>query len=247
MAISTLCFICFFFGYTINMFYISVLYHRALTHKSILLGPKMLKWLGLTGVWFTGLDPKTWACMHRLHHTYSDTDKDPHSPARFGVLGVWISQYTSYMEIQKKLLAQDPELNLLVKDIPFNVSYTNRKNLSWLPYIIHGIIGFVLGSWLNGFAGAAYFLGMMSHPVQGWMVNALAHKYGKRNFSTPDQSTNNTLVGIFVFGEGYQNNHHHAPQNAKFSVKWYEIDFGYLMCLISEKIGILKINRNTTF
>ena len=124
MTLLALTIFCFFFGYTINMFYISVLYHRALTHKSIELGPLMTKWLGLTGVWFTGLDPKTWACMHRLHHMYSDTDKDPHSPARFGVIGVWISQYKSYIEIQNKLLSQDKELCLLVKDIPFNVSFT---------------------------------------------------------------------------------------------------------------------------
>ena len=247
MSLLALTLICFFFGYTINMFYISVLYHRALTHKSIELGPLMTKWLGLTGVWFTGLDPKTWACMHRLHHMYSDTDKDPHSPARFGVIGVWISQYKSYIEIQNKLLSQDKELYLLVKDIPFDVSFTNRHNMTWLPYIIHGLVGFFLGSWFTSIAGVAYFLGMMSHPLQGWMVNALAHKYGRRNFNTPDQSTNNTLVGLFVFGEGYQNNHHHAPQSAKFSYKWYEIDFGYTLCVFAEKIGLLKINRSSTF
>ena len=86
-------------------------------------------------------------------------------------------------------------------------------------------------------------MGIMGHPFQGWLVNALAHRYGKRNFSTNDESTNNTLVGLFVFGEGYQNNHHHAPHSAKFSVKWNEIDFGYTMCLIAEVFGLLKINR----
>ena len=33
-----------------------------------------------TGIWFTGLDPKGWVCMHRRHHTHSDGPKDPHSP-----------------------------------------------------------------------------------------------------------------------------------------------------------------------
>jgi len=81
----------------------------------------------------------------------------------------------------------------------------------------------------------------MSHPLQGWMVNALAHTYGSRNFETTDDSKNNTLVGYFVFGEGYQNNHHHSPQSAKFSVRPTEIDLGYVMVKVAEKCGILKV------
>ena len=50
----------FSFGYVLNMFYVTVLYHRALTHQSIELGPRMMKWLAATGVWATGLDPKGW-------------------------------------------------------------------------------------------------------------------------------------------------------------------------------------------
>jgi stearoyl-CoA desaturase (delta-9 desaturase) len=237
----------FLFGYVLNMFYISILYHRALTHKSISLGPKMTAWLGLSGSWFTGLDPKTWACMHRLHHMHADAEKDPHSPAHLGVIGVWAGQYKAYLTIQENLIKGDQELNKLVADIPFDVSILNKKNLSWLPYIFHGLVAFLLSSTFHSsFIGIAYFLGMMSHPVQGWMVNALAHRFGSRNFDTADQSTNNMFVGLFVFGEGYQNNHHHFPKRAKFSVKWNEIDPGYGLCVMAEWMGLLKINRGPT-
>lgn len=237
-------FLFFMFGYALNMFYISVLYHRALTHKSIQLGPKMMAWLGLTGGWITGLDAKTWACMHRLHHMHSDTKDDPHSPTHLGVMGVWLGQYNSYLEIQKNLLSGNQQHCDLVSDIPFDVGYINRKNLSWLPYIVHGFLALILGSLLSSFwIGAGYFLGIMSHPVQGWMVNALAHRYGKRNFETDDQSTNNMWVGLLVFGEGYQNNHHKYPKRAKFSINWNEIDMGYGLSLVAEKLGLLKINR----
>ena len=66
---------------------------------------------------------------------------------------------------------------------------------------------------------------------------------GKRNFETDDQSTNNMWVGLFVFGEGYQNNHHKYPKRAKFSINWNEIDMGYGLSLVAEKLGLLKINR----
>jgi len=240
--------LCFFsFGYVLNMFYVSVLYHRALTHKSILLGPKMMAFLGLTGAWFTGLDPKTWACMHRLHHEHSDTDKDPHSPAHLGLMGVWVGQYKAYLVIQKALINKDQKITNIVKDIPFDVSFINRKNLSWLPYLVHGTLSVLIFLYLDSaWIGAAYFLGVMSHPVQGWMVNALAHSFGGRNFNSPDDSRNNHFVALVAFGEGFQNNHHHYPERAKFSVKWNEIDPGYVLCLIAQALGLLKINRFKT-
>ena len=244
MKESLIAFGFFTFGYVINMFYISVLYHRALTHKSILLGPKMMAWLGMTGGWFTGLDPKTWSCMHRLHHLHSDQKADPHSPNILGLMGVWLGQYTAYMKIQKALLAGDEEISSVVADIPFDVGFVYRKNLSWFPYLAHAALAILFSIYFDSsLIGLGYFLGIMSHPVQGWMVNALAHRYGGRNFNSNDNSRNNHFVALFVFGEGFQNNHHHYPERANFSVKWYELDLGYVLCVLAENLGLLKINR----
>jgi len=233
----------FFFGYTLNMFYISVLYHRGLTHRAVELGPFFKFLLQRTGVWITGLDPKTWACMHRIHHLHSDTSLDPHSPRNWGIWGVWKGQYKSYLGIQKELMAKNKTYTEIVQDITFDVSNIFFKNGSWFPYAMHLVIALGLYGFFDSFwVGAGYFLGLMSHPFQGWLVNAFAHKYGPRNFETDDDSTNNTFVGLFVFGEGYQNNHHRYPERAKFSVKWHEIDLGFALCLLSAKLGLLKFS-----
>lgn len=235
----------FLFGYILNMFYITVLYHRALAHDSVKLSPALTRFLNATGIWVTGMEPLAWVAMHRLHHQHSDTEHDPHSPQHLGVLGVWMGQYVAYKKIIAHLINKDdPKINLVVRDLPLNVSLINRKGFSNLPYIIHGLIGILLAvfspSWING---AAYFFGIMSHPVQGWMVNALAHKYGKRNYETPDASTNNLFVAWLVFGEGLQNNHHAQPKEANFSRAFLELDLGYSMCRIAEFFGLLKINN----
>jgi stearoyl-CoA desaturase (delta-9 desaturase) len=81
----------------------------------------------------------------------------------------------------------------------------------------------------------------MSHPVHGWMVNSLAHKYGYRNFATKDHSTNNTFVSWLVAGEGLQNNHHARPKSANFAKKKGEIDLGYSLCVISSRLGLIKL------
>ena len=90
---------------------------------------------------------------------------------------------------------------------------------------------------------ACYWLGMNSHPVQGWLVNAFGHSKGYRSFPTPDNSTNNLPVGYLVMGEGFQNNHHHDARQAKFSVKWWEVDTGFAVCKVLEKLGLLTFNQ----
>lgn len=201
-----------------------------------------MSFVGKTGIWITGIDPKAWACMHRMHHMYSDTVLDPHSPKIFGVFGVALKQLRSYEAVLKNLIANKKRYTAVVADIPFGVSVLNRKKIWLLPYALHLAIGITLG-FASGSAiiGMAYYFGIVSHPIQGWLVNSLAHKYGYRNFETKDQSTNNWFVSLFVFGEGYQNNHHARPGRANFAIRSDEIDLGYLLCIIASKFGLLKL------
>lgn len=234
----------FMMGYLINIFYITVLYHRGLTHRAVEMSPGLEKWLALTGSWVTGIDPKAWACMHRLHHLHSDTDLDPHSPVHYGIFGVMMGQLQSYERILGKLKRGDRELSDLVSDIKFDINILNRKKLWLLPYVLHIGLAYLLGAYFSSFwVGFAYFMGIMSHPIQGWMVNSIAHHSGYRNFESSDNSKNNVAVSILVFGEGFQNNHHSRPSSANFAVKPSEIDLGYGLCLVAEKCGVLKIPR----
>ena len=86
---------------------------------------------------------------------------------------------------------------------------------------------------------------MLSHPLQGFVVNAFGHRFGGRNFDTPDHSRNNLIVAALVFGEGLQNNHHRYPASARFSYRLPELDLGYVWCQGLEKLRCLSINRAT--
>lgn len=218
------------------------LYHRCLAHGSVQLSPWMRKCVIHLGVWITGIDPKVWACMHRMHHAHSDTKLDPHSPSNLGMWGVMRGQFVSYQWAMMGLQGKGNAYTAIVSDLDFPVSAHNLKKLWWLPHALHAMIGIIIavasgGVWL----GISYWVGMVNHPLQGWLVNAFAHKYGYRNFDTTDQSTNNTLVALLILGEGYQNNHHAFPRSAKFSVRWYELDSGYMLCRIAQWLGAVKI------
>ena len=61
----------------------TMLFHRTVSHKNSIhpLAEKillMLSWLGATS------SAIAWAGVHRKHHRYSDTEKDPHSPIVMG-------------------------------------------------------------------------------------------------------------------------------------------------------------------
>lgn len=232
-------FFLFLLGYTLNMFYITVLYHRGLAHGSVKLGPKMLRFLEKTGIWVTGLDPKAWALMHRMHHLHSDQEKDPHSPLHGGIFKVWISQYRSYRFFFERMKQEDdPELNKVMSDIPLKVGQINSN----LPYIVHISIAIILGIYFEStITGLGYFLGIMGHPVQGWMINALAHSYGARSYETNDNSRNNLILGYLIFGEGLQNNHHAFPGRANFAIKSPEFDPGYVLCKISSRLNLIRL------
>jgi stearoyl-CoA desaturase (Delta-9 desaturase) len=231
-------------AYVLNLTYMSVFYHRGLAHGAVLLGPRMRRFVVATGPWISGLDAKAWTCMHRLHHQHSDTPQDPHSPRHAGILGVFLAQLTSYEKTLVALIRGHRSVREVSEGLDFDVHWLYRRRLWFVPYVVHAVVAVAVGALAgSAWVGGAYFAGLMSHPIQGWMVNSLGHAMGYRTFDTPDDSRNNLAVGYLVMGEGYQNNHHRHPASARFSARWWEVDLGYAICLISQGLGLLRISR----
>jgi stearoyl-CoA desaturase (delta-9 desaturase) len=246
MGMIALSFIVFFVAYLINTTMISVGYHRGLAHSAVHLSPRTKKFVERWGMWLTGLDPKGWVTMHRLHHEHSDTERDPHSPMTYGLVGVMWAQLHNYKKILVKLLLKDPKTLAITEDLDIEVSPLIKAKMWWLPYVVHAAlaVAFALatGLWL---VAVAYWLGMMTHPIEGGIVNSVGHAIGGRNFETLDNSRNNHLAAWFILGEGFQNNHHAHPASAKFSFRPSEIDVGYGVTKALAALGMLKIEEST--
>ncbi len=233
------------FTYSVNLLYITVFYHRAFTHGAVGLHPTVRRFVVVSSKWVTGLDLKAWACMHRIHHAYADTPRDPHSPRNVGILGVAPAALHSYRQILSGLARHDPELCAVVTDLDFDLHWLSRQRAWFLGSLVHTAVA--VGVWLASgvwVVGAAYLLGMASHPVQGWLVNSLGHAVGYRTFDTPDDSRNNQVVAWLVGGEGLQNNHHAHPGSARFCYYWWELDVGYLLCRSLAAMGLLHVRRD---
>jgi len=66
---------------------------------------------------------------------------------------------------------------------------------------------------------------------------------GLPQFEAPDASTNVSPWGIIIGGEELHNNHHTYPTSAKFSVKPYEFDIGWVYIRGLEMLGLAKVRK----
>jgi stearoyl-CoA desaturase (delta-9 desaturase) len=75
------------------------------------------------------------------------------------------------------------------------------------------------------------------------IINGLAHHSGYRNFEGDDASTNLTPFAVIIGGEELHNNHHAFPTSAKFSVRAWEFDIGWMYICIFNAVGLCKVRR----
>ena len=90
-------------------------------------------------------------------------------------------------------------------------------------------------------------LQLVEHAVpRGRHHQRRCHAKGYRNFETDDASTNLWPLGLLVAGEELHNNHHAFPTSARFSMRRYEVDMGWLHLKALELVGLAKIRRVAT-
>jgi fatty-acid desaturase len=208
-------------------------YHRLLTHRSFK-APKWLEYLLTSfGTMSIQSEPYKWVATHRIHHAFTEMDKDPHStrPGFWWAHIVWIMHGTAQDHDEATMKKYVPDL---LKD-KFHVLLAR---FFYVPIIISAFILFAIGGWSMVFWGV--FMRVVVGWHSTWFVNSAAHYWGSRRFDTKDDSTNNWWVALLTFGEGWHNNHHAFPTSARHGLKWYEFDSNWLMIQLFEKLGWAK-------
>lgn len=189
-------------------------------------------WLG------TGQVTKEWVSIHRKHHAKCETIDDPHSPQAHGIKKVFWQGAELYR-------AESKNKETMVKFGHGTPSDWLERNLytrfSWQGVGLMMIINLAL----FGAAGLAVWAVQMAWiPVTAaGIINGIGHYWGYRNFEAPDASTNISPWGIMIGGEELHNNHHTYPTSAKFSVKPYEFDIGWIYIRALEKVGLATVKK----
>ncbi|XP_071689095.1 palmitoyl-monogalactosyldiacylglycerol delta-7 desaturase, chloroplastic-like [Rutidosis leptorrhynchoides] len=206
-------------------------YHRHLSHRSF----KIPKWLEYTfaycGVQSLQGNPIDWVRIHRYHHQYCDTERDPHTPIK----GFWFSHMTWMFDTENitKNMREGPNN---VKDLEKQSFYRFMRR----TYIAHPI---ALALLLYTFGGLPFIVwGMGVRTVWGyhitWLVNSVCHGWGDQAWNTQDVSLNNRWVGIIGFGDGWHNNHHAFSYSARHGLEWWQIDVTWYLIRFLEIIGV---------
>ena len=208
-------------------------YHRLLTHRSF----KAPKWLEYTLTVFGTMsiqdDAPKWVATHRIHHKFVETERDPHSTRP----GFWWAQI-GWVLFGTAQDHDEATLKKYVPDLMKDKFHTFLAKYYYVPIIVSAFVLFAIGGW------SMVFWGVFMRVVVGWhttwFVNSLSHIYGKKPFATNDDSTNNWLVALLTFGEGWHNNHHAFPTSARHGLKWYQFDLNWLTIRLFKKLGWAK-------
>lgn len=220
--------------------------HRYAAHRMFTMGPWTEKVFYVLTYLCQGssfLSPKAYGIMHRLHHAYADTERDPHSPKYSANLAdmMWKTK-NIYNDILNDRLPLEPKFKKGVPDWKFMEWLGDRwtSRLAWGVGYSLFYIYFATAWWQFLLLPIHYLMG----PVHGAIINWFAHKWGYINFKVNDTAKNLLPVDFLMFGEAYHNNHHKLGGRANFGVKWWELDPAYPIILLLNAVGIIKLKRN---
>src|SRR5829696_5127175 len=232
--------------YVIQMFGVSIGFHRYLAHNSFKTSPLFEGVLMITGSMALEGPVLFWVSTHRRHHRYSDELGDPHSPNLSGdglvgkLKGLW------YAHIPWMFSDQESRVTVFAPDVVRDrrLYYFNRTYPVWAlaSLLLPALLGFAIGGTLAaGFSG--FIFGGLARVFvanqAAWCVGSVSHMIGSRPFATHDNSANNWPVAFFTFGEGLQNNHHAFPGAYRHGIRWWELDLSGWVLTALGKVGIV--------
>ena len=234
--------------YFVCAFGITIGFHRYFTHRSFEAKAPVKATLAILGC-MTMQGPLTqWVTDHRKHHALSDRDGDPHSPHAGhgdGVTGTvrgFVHAHVGWMFSnlgmeQGRLYGRDLYEDRMVRLI-------DRLYLLWVVATL-GIpfaIGYAIGGWAGGIEGLLWggLVRIFLYQHATFSVNSICHMFGRRQYRSRDESRNNWVVALLVFGEGWHNNHHAFPASARHGLHRFQVDVSWWVIRGLEKLRLVS-------
>src|SRR5262245_20258658 len=234
----------FFVGHwTLSVFFQTFFQHRYAAHRMFTMSKGWERFFYLLTYLAQGssfLVPKGYAILHRMHHAYSDTPKDPHSPRNYsGPLSMMWATKKKYHNFAHNLV--EPEAR-------FDGGYPQWKALDRLgrSWVLRVVWGAAYGLFYVKFATAPWQFALLPFhwvmgPIHGAIVNWCGHRFGYESYKNGDDSRNTLPFDFVTLGELFQNNHHKFSQSPNFAARWFELDPTYQVMRVLSWLKIIHL------
>ncbi len=226
-----------------GLFFQSFFLHRYAAHQVFTMTKTMERITFILTWIFQGssyLSAYGYGIMHRMHHAYTDTEQDPHSPSYDPSLFamMWKTKNV-YQDINNQRIVIDPRFT---KNVPqwktfdtFAGSHLSR--LFWIILYILFFVYFTTALWQWVLLPITFLMA----PIHGVIINWFGHIYGYTNYKMKNTSKNLFRFDFLMMGEGYHNNHHKHASRANFGVRWYEIDVTYVIMKVLHALRLIVL------
>jgi stearoyl-CoA desaturase (delta-9 desaturase) len=213
--------------------------HRSQAHLALDIHPVLQHffrfWLWMT----TGMSSREWVAVHRKHHARCETVDDPHSPRIFGIKKVFFEGAELYRKESRDAETIERYSHGTPDDWLENNLYNGRFSVYGVSAMM--IINLALFGPIGLTIWAIQMIWIPLHAAGG--INGIGHYLGYRNYESPDDSTNMMPWAFWIGGEELHNNHHAYPSSAKFSIKRWEFDIGWMYINILKALGLAKVKK----
>ena len=229
-----------------GLFFQTFFLHRYAAHQTYTMSKTTEKVMYVLTWIFQGssyLSAYGYGIMHRVHHAYADTAKDPHSPKYDkNLFAMMLKTKDVYQDINKGRVKVEDKFTINVPQWEsfdlFASSMLSR--ISWGVLYAVFFYFFATAWWQWLFLPIAFLMA----PIHGAIINWFAHVYGYVNFKVSDTSKNFLPFDFLMLGESYHNNHHKRSGNPNFGgVRWHEIDPTYIIMRILHAFGVIHIKK----
>jgi stearoyl-CoA desaturase (delta-9 desaturase) len=215
--------------YYTRMFFVTAGYHRYFSHRSYKTSRVFQFLLAFLAMTSAQKGVLWWAAHHRHHHRFSDQQDDLHSPSQDGF---WWS-HVGWILADRYNKTDVEGIRDFYKFA--ELRWLNRYPL--VPPITLAVAIFLVGGW------SALIWGFFISTVLLWhgsfIVNSLAHVFGRRRYATSDTSRNSFLIALITMGEGWHNNHHHYMTSVRQGFFWWELDGTYYLLRLLSWLGLV--------
>ncbi len=230
--------LCFLITSQLTIFSVTLYLHRSQAHRGVDFHPVLAHFFRFWAWFTTAMVTKEWVAIHRKHHAKCETAEDPHSPQIYGIRKVLFDGVDLYRQARR--------------DSSITEKYGRGTPDDWLERRVYGrypelgptLLLFILFAMFGLWGVVIWAAQMIWIPLMAaGVINGLGHWWGYRNVESDDTSTNLTPWGLIVGGEELHNNHHAFPSSAKFSLRNFEFDIGWMMIRIFSVVRLAKVMR----